>query len=364
MILNDVDLTYYDSPLGSQPKWRKMPHGTRDNRTCSVHELYSVARLRRVHSVISWRSSSSWLLLSRSVLHGALATDLSQKFPRRRNVPVNRRAKAIPYGVPEKSVSEFVGGCQSRTHRARLQRLCSLTGQPSAKISYRRVSVRETGLDRLRSRQCDSWPLREFVCLGKIQLPQGTGKAARTAAPRLNSQSYVNFSRLQCDHFRSSADQIRNVLRDGARTCRLSKSSLLHKLFSVFRNASQIHSWFQSPCSAAGRQGNGVEKRPDDPAGWSTVFAVVPRPTCAVSHITTTIPVGCSCFWRINSRCSYWRLLVSIDSSDKLVGSSNGSSNICVPKVFCGVSGNAVKIQASIAIDVCVLVAIRREGIW
>ena len=278
MILNDVDLTYFDSPLGSQPKWRKMPHGTRDNRTCSVHDLYSIGRLRRVHSVISWRSSSSWLLLSRSVLHGALATDLSQKFLRRRNVPVDRRAKAVPYGLPEKSSSEFVGGCQSRAHRARPQRLCSLTGQPSTKISYRLASVRETGLDRLRSRQCDSWPLRKFICLGKIQLPQGTGKAPRTAAPWLNSQSCVDFSRLQCDHFRSSTDQIRNVLRDGARTNRFSKSSLLYKLFSVFRNTSQIHSSFQSPCSAAGCQGNGVEKRPDDPTGWSTVFAVVPRP--------------------------------------------------------------------------------------
>ena len=278
MILNDVDLTDYDSPMGSQPKWRKTPHGTRDNSTCSVHELYSVARLRRVNSVISWRSSSSWLLPSRSVLLGALAMDLSQKFPRRRNVPVIRRAKAIPYGVPEKSVSELVGGCQSRTHRARLPRLCSLTGQTSAKIPYRRVSVRETGLDRLCSRQCDSWPLREFVRLGKIQSLQGTGKAARTAAPRLNSQSYVNFSRIQCDYFRSSADQIRNVLSDGARTFRFSKSSLLHELFSVFRNASQIRHWFQSQCSTPGCQGNGVEKQPDDPTGWSTVFTVVPRP--------------------------------------------------------------------------------------
>jgi hypothetical protein len=238
MIVQEIKLTYHGPPLGNQPSWQKMPYGTREANISSVYGLYPLTRLRCLYSAVQRRLPSSCSLRSRSVsFHGVCATDLSQESQRHRNVPVSRRAKVTPCGISEKVLPEFVGGCQPRTRRPHLRRLCSGSIWPGAKTLSQRVSLRETRPDHLCSRRYDGRPLLGCVTLGKIRSPQGGSKALHAAGPPWQHLLfYLDFSRknARCDRFRLSVDRIGSVLSDRPRIRRFLTFSLMHELLAFF----------------------------------------------------------------------------------------------------------------------------------
>ena len=160
--------------------WRGMAHESpAPHRLCSTPRLLAQARIQQVHSTLPGRSTTTQILLPRSVpLHGLCPTHVSRQLARYRNCLDAMSANLYHAGFRGKVSRNTLADANERRDCLHLQRLRSCPHCSCTAALCQRCLRRRSGSAGLCLRFDDHRSLPVAVPVGQIPQTQRSGQAA------------------------------------------------------------------------------------------------------------------------------------------------------------------------------------------